>query len=108
MASELIGPSTCRCSANEAHHARPHAHARYAGEVEVVGDHRLRLRFDDGNVGEVDFAEREKRGELEPLRDAAYFAQVRVDAEAYTIAWPTGIDLSPEPLYEEANILQPA
>jgi len=57
----------------------------------------------------VDFAEREWRGVLEPLRDAAYFAQVRVDAEAGTIAWPNGIDLAPEPLYEEArrSIVQP-
>ena len=38
-----------------------------------------------------------------PLRDAAYFAQVRVDAESGTIAWPNGIDLAPEPLYEEAR-----
>ena len=78
--------------------------------VEVVGDHRLRLTFEDGTVGEVDFAEREWRGVLEPLRDAAYFARVRIDGEAGTIAWPDGIDLAPEPLYEEArrNIVQPA
>lgn len=78
--------------------------------VEVVGDYRLRLTFDDGTVGEVDFAEREWRGVFQPLRDAAYFARVRVDADAGTIAWPNGIDMAPEPLYEEAcrNIVQPA
>ena len=58
---------------------------------------------------EVDFAGRQWRGVLEPLRDAAYFAQVRVDAESGTIAGPNGIDLAPEPLYEEArrNLVQP-
>ncbi len=78
--------------------------------VEVVGDHRLRLTFADGTVGEVDFDEREWRGIFEPLRDPTYFAQVRVDVDAGTIAWPNGTDLAPEPLYEEArrNIVQPA
>ncbi|MGH2953348.1 MAG: DUF2442 domain-containing protein [Solirubrobacterales bacterium] len=78
--------------------------------VEVVGDHRLRLTFEDGTVGHVDLSEREWRGVLEPLRDPAYFAQVRVDPESGTIAWPNGIDLAPEPLYEEArrNPVEPA
>lgn len=78
--------------------------------VEVVGDHRLRLSFEDGTVGVVDFSGRGWRGVLEPLRDPAYFAQVRVDRESGTIAWPNGIDLAPEPLYEEArrNQVQPA
>jgi hypothetical protein len=30
--------------------------------VEVSGEYRLRLTFDDGTVGEVDFAGREWRG----------------------------------------------
>jgi Protein of unknown function (DUF2442) len=72
-------------------------------EVAVVGDHRLRLTFDDGTVGEVEFADREWRGVMEPLADPGYFARVRVDPEAGTIAWPNGVDLAPEPLYEEAQ-----
>jgi hypothetical protein len=71
--------------------------------VEVVGDHRLRLSFEDGTVGEVDFSAREWRGVLEPLRDPTYFARVRVDSESGTIAWPNGVDLAPEPLYDEAR-----
>jgi hypothetical protein len=78
--------------------------------VEVLGQHRLRLTFEDGAVGDVDFSAREWRGVLEPLRDPAYFARVRVDPEAGTIAWPNGVDLAPEPLYEEArrNLVEPA
>jgi hypothetical protein len=71
--------------------------------VEVIGPHRLRLAFDDGTVGDVDFAEREWHGVLEPLRDPNYFARVRVDADAGTIAWPNGVDMAPEPLYEAAR-----
>ncbi len=70
--------------------------------VEVVGPYRLRLAFDDGTVGEVDFTGRQWRGVFEPLRDPDYFARVRVDPEGGTIAWPNGVDMAPEPLYAEA------
>jgi Protein of unknown function (DUF2442) len=72
--------------------------------VEVIGDFRLRLTFQDGTVGEVGFGGREWRGVLEPLGDPAYFAKVHVDAEAGTVAWPNGIDFAPEPLYQEARL----
>jgi Protein of unknown function (DUF2442) len=71
--------------------------------VAVLRDHVLRLLFDDGTVGDVDFSHEEWTGVLEPLRDPAYFAKVYVDAEARTIAWPDGLDMAPEPLYEEAK-----
>lgn len=71
--------------------------------VEVIGKYQLRLTFQDGAVGDVDFRERDWRGVLEPLRDPAYFARVAVDPEAGTIAWPNGVDLAPEPLYAEAR-----
>lgn len=71
--------------------------------VEVISAHRLRLTFDDGTVGDVDFTKREWHGVLEPLRDPKYFAQVTVDSEAGTIRWPNGVDMAPEPLYAEAR-----
>ena len=71
--------------------------------VEVLGDFRLQLTFADGTSGEVDFADRSWRGVFEPLGDPAFFAQVRVDAEAGTIAWPNGVDMAPETLYEAAR-----
>ena len=71
--------------------------------VAVVGVHRLRLLFDDGSVGDIDFADRTWAGVFEPLADPAYFAQVKVDPEAATIVWPNGLDMAPEPLYDEAR-----
>ena len=71
--------------------------------VEVIGDHRLRLTFEDGTVGDVAFEQREWRGVFEPLADQAFFAQVRVDPELGTITWPNGVDMAPEPLYAEAR-----
>jgi hypothetical protein len=71
--------------------------------VAVVGDRVLRLLFTDGTTGNVDFSAEQWTGVLAPLNEPAYFAQVSVDAEAGTIAWPDGIDLAPEPLYEAAK-----
>lgn len=71
--------------------------------VEVLGAYRLRLSFADGTVGDVDFSGREWRGVLEPLKDPSYFARVEVDPDAGTITWPDGLDMAPEPLYDEAR-----
>jgi len=72
-------------------------------EVEVLGHYRLRLTFSDGLVGDVDLSHlRELGGVFTPLRDPAFFAQVRVDREIGTITWPGGTDLAPEVLYERA------
>jgi hypothetical protein len=68
--------------------------------VELIGDFRLRLAFDDGLEGEVDFAGRLPRYNLfAPLADPAYFAQVRLDEEGGTIAWPNGLDIAPDTLH---------
>ena len=69
----------------------------------VVGDHVLRLLFSDGTVGDIDFSAEQWTGVLAPLNDSAYFAEVTVDPEAGTVVWPDGIDLAPEPLYEQAK-----
>lgn len=61
------------------------------------------LLFSDGTVGDVDFSAEQWTGVLEPLKDPDHFAQVTVDTEAGTIAWPNGIDLAAGPLYEQAN-----
>lgn len=75
----------------------------HVSAVQVIGDHRLRLTFEDGVTGEVAFEGREWRDVFEPLADQAFFAQVRVDPELGTIAWPNGADMAPEPLYAEAR-----
>ena len=72
--------------------------------AKAVGDYRVQLRFEDGVEGVVDLAKQVSfRGVFEPLRDAAYFAQVRVDPELGTVVWPNGADLDPDVLYEEVT-----
>jgi hypothetical protein len=76
--------------------------ARVTG-VAVIGDYRLRLLFEDGTVGDVSFEAREWTGVFEPFRDPAVFADVYVDTQFGTLAWPNGLDMAPEPLYHEAR-----
>ena len=71
--------------------------------VEVIENYRLRLTFEDGVVGDVSFIDRDWRGVFESFKDPAVFAQVFVDAELGTIAWPGGLDMAPEPLYDAAR-----
>jgi hypothetical protein len=60
----------------------------------------LHLRFEDGVEGVVDLAPLLSfRGVFEPLRDPAYFAQVRIDSELGSVTWPNGADLDPDVLY---------
>jgi hypothetical protein len=72
--------------------------------VEVIGDHELRLTFNDGTVGDVSFSDRKWTGVFEPLRDPARFARVQIDPLFATIVWPEdGLDMAPEPLYADAK-----
>lgn len=64
------------------------------------------VRFDDGTSGDVDLSYlTEYGGVFEPLKDPAYFAQLRADAEAGTIVWPNDADIAPETLYAHAKRL---
>jgi hypothetical protein len=67
--------------------------------VEPLGDHRLRLRFEDGAEGELDFSAESWQGVFAPLEDPAYFARVELDEELGTIVWPSGADVAPETLH---------
>ena len=65
-------------------------------EVQPRGGYRLWLRFNDGAEGEVDLGPELEGPIFEPLRDPRVFAQVAVDPDARTIAWPNDADFAPE------------
>jgi hypothetical protein len=72
--------------------------------VEQTGPFRLHLRFDDGAEGEIDMrAYLPFEGVFEPLKDPAYFSQVRVDEGTGTIVWPNGADLDPWVLHSQVT-----
>ncbi len=64
--------------------------------VRPLGGTRLWLQFDDGQEGEVDLGPELDGAVFAPLRDPAVFAQVAIDPDTRTIAWPNGADFAPE------------
>ena len=60
----------------------------------------LRVSFDDGTEQLIDFRP-VLAGELfGPLRDPAFFNQVRIDPEVHTLVWPNGADFDPATLHD--------
>jgi DUF971 family protein len=75
------------------------AHLHRITGVESVGEHRLRVTFDDGASGEIDASTWTWRGVFEPVRDPDYFARVELDRQLGSISWPNGADVAPETLH---------
>ncbi len=73
-------------------------------EAQPLDGYAVRVRFEDGTTADVNLSYLPGYGGVfEPLRDPAYFAQLRADAEAGTIVWPNGADIAPETLYTHAQ-----
>ncbi len=69
--------------------------------AEHVAGFQVRLIFDDGIEGVVDFREWLDGPVFEQLKSQAYFQRFFIDGG--TIAWPNGADIAPETLYEQAR-----
>ncbi len=66
--------------------------------------HTVHVRFEDGTAADVDLGYLlDYGGVFEPLRDPAYFRELRADAGAGTIVWPNDADIAPETLYAKAR-----
>ncbi|HEY7951537.1 MAG TPA: DUF2442 domain-containing protein [Solirubrobacteraceae bacterium] len=63
----------------------------------------LVLTFADGLTGEVDVLDRMRGPVFDEARTPQGFAEVRVDPELGTVAWPGGADLAPDTLYERVR-----
>lgn len=69
--------------------------------AEYRGAYRIKVTFDDGVEGVVDF-EGWLRGPIfDPLKELDYFQ--RFALEGGTVAWPNGADVAPETLHESAK-----
>ncbi len=69
-------------------------------EVEVASGFVVRLTFDDGSVRVLDVEPLLRGPVFEPIRaDPRLFAEVFVDRELGTIAWPNGADMDADVLH---------
>jgi hypothetical protein len=70
--------------------------------ADYVRDYQIRLKFADGWEGIIDLRD-ELLGEVfEPLKKIELFRSFCLNEELNTIVWPTGADLAPEFLYDQA------
>lgn len=73
-------------------------------EATPLDGYVVHVRFEDGTAADVDLSYLlDYGGIFAPLRDPAYFARLRADAEAGTIVWPNDADIAPETLYSHAQ-----
>ncbi len=73
-------------------------------EAQPLDGYTVHVQFEDGTRADVDLSYLlDYGGVFEPLRDPAYFAQLRADTEAGTIVWPNDADIAPETLYAHAR-----
>lgn len=75
-------------------------------QAEYLGEHRIRVTFDDGTTGTVDFRPWLHGPVFEPLKDVEYFRHFIIDGG--TVAWPNGADIAPETLHLAARTGQAA
>jgi len=69
--------------------------------VEPLADYRLKLVFDNGEVGIYDCSSLLDFGVFKELKDVTYFNQVK--PWAGTVAWPHGQDICPDTLYLDSE-----
>ena len=67
---------------------------------EIVGPHRIKVRFNDETTQVIDFRPILKGELFGPLMDEVLFNQVRIDSEVHTLVWPNGADFDPATLHD--------
>jgi hypothetical protein len=68
----------------------------FVSQVRVTGDHQITVKFKDGLVAELPMAgwiSRQHGPMVEPLKSAAFFADVSIERGVLT--WPNGYDIDP-------------
>jgi hypothetical protein len=72
-------------------------------DASVVRHGMVKLTFADGLSGEVEILQRMWGPVFERARTEEGFAEMHLDVETHTIAWPGGADLAPDTLYERVR-----
>lgn len=70
-------------------------------EAKPLENYRIWICFADGLEGEIDLSDLIGKGVFAAWSDPAEFNKVYIDPETHTVAWPGGIDLAPDALYQD-------
>lgn len=70
-------------------------------EIKVFEGYKVWIRFEDGIQGTMDLSDLVGEGVFSSWKDPQEFAKVFIDPDTHTLAWPGGIDLAPDALYDD-------
>ena len=74
-------------------------------KIKILGGNKVYVCFEDNKEGVVDLTEIvDSGGVFDKLRDASFFEKAFIDKDWATLAWPGGIDIAPETLYEMTQL----
>lgn len=73
---------------------------RWVTEATYLGEYRLKIRFDNGEIKAVDLQPHLDGSIFQPLKDREFFKAFYVNRDIDTIVWPNDADFSPDFLYE--------
>ena len=72
-------------------------------KIKYKNEYVYHVKFDDGTEGDIDFSEYINKGVVfKSFRDLEFFKKAFIDGG--TIAWPNGIDIAPETIYEKIEM----
>ncbi len=64
-------------------------------------EYGLWLCFEDGTEGKASVRHLVGKGVFKAWEDEAEFRKVSIDKESGTVTWPGGLDLAPDPIYDQ-------
>ncbi len=72
--------------------------------AEYCGDYKIKITFEDGKSGIVDFSSYLKKGGVfEKFKNIDFFKSFSIDNEVGVLTWKNEIDIAPETLYSAAT-----
>ena len=73
-------------------------------KAQYIKDYKLKIEFEDGCKGIVDFADYlHKGGVFSSFKDLSFFTDYSVSKELGTLVWGNEIDIAPETLYKKCE-----